>query len=75
MFFKSRESKRFGLGDLVYDEFYGSGLVIDFDKRFDDMEVNFLKEGRIWLTPISLKNLTIVSKGKDREKANILLTK
>ena len=33
MFFKSRESKRFDLGDLVYDEFYGSGLVIDFDKR------------------------------------------
>ena len=68
--FKSngRELKRFGLGDLVYDEYYGPGIVIDLDRRFDEMEVKFRKpENNVWLTTFSVKGLEIVSKAKDRE--------
>ena len=63
-----RELKRFTLGDLVYDEYYGTGVVIDLDQRFDEMEVKFRKpENNIWLTTFSVKSLEIVSKAKDRE--------
>jgi len=63
-----RELKRFTLGDLVYDEYYGTGVVIDLDRRFDEMEVKFRKpENNIWLTTFSVKSLEIVSKAKDRE--------
>ena len=52
------ELKRFDLGDLVYDEYYGTGVVIDLDRRFDEMEVKFRKpENNIWLTTFSVKNL------------------
>ena len=62
------ELKRFDLGDLVYDDYYGAGVVIDLDRRFDEMEVKFRKpENNIWLTAFSVKNLAIVSKAKDRE--------
>ena len=61
------ELKRFDLGDLVYDEYYGAGVVIDLDQRFDEMEVKFRKpENNIWLTTFSVKGLEIVSKAKDR---------
>ena len=64
------ELKRFDLGDLVYDEYYGTGVVIDLDRRFDEMEVKFRKpENNIWLTTFSVKNLEVVSKAKDREMA------
>ena len=63
------ELKRFALGDLVYDEYYGTGIVIDLDKKFNEMEVRFRKpENNIWLTPFSVKSLEIVSKAKDRQK-------
>ena len=63
------ELKRFALGDLVYDEYYGAGIVIDLDKKFNEMEVRFRKpENNIWLTPFSVKSLEIVSKAKDRQK-------
>jgi len=63
-----RELKRFTLGDLVYDEYYGTGGVSDLDRRFDEMEVKFRKpENNIWLTTFSVKSLEIVSKAKDRE--------
>jgi hypothetical protein len=63
------ELKRFALGDLVYDEYYGTGIVIDLDKKFNEMEVRFRKpENNIWLTPFSVKNLEMVSKAKDRQK-------
>ena len=63
-----KELRRFDLGDLVYDEYYGAGVVIDLDRRFDEMEVKFRKpENNIWLTPFSVKGLEIVSKAKDRE--------
>ena len=63
------ELKRFALGDLVYDEYYGTGIVIDLDKKFNEMEVRFRKpENNIWLTPFSVKNLEVVSKVKDRQK-------
>jgi hypothetical protein len=62
------EIKRFALGDLVYDDFYGTGVVIDLDKKFNEMEVQFHKpENNIWLTTFSVKNLEIVSKAADRE--------
>ena len=62
------ELKRFDLGDLVYDEYYGTGVVIDLDRRFDEMEVKFRKpENNIWLTTFSVKSLEIISKAKDRE--------
>ena len=61
------ELKRFDLGDLVYDEYYGTGVVIDLDRRFDEMEVKFRKpENNIWLTTFSVKSLEIISKAKDR---------
>ena len=64
------ELKRFDLGDLVYDDYYGAGVVIDLDRRFDEMEVKFRKpENNIWLTTFSVKNLEVVSKAKDREMA------
>ena len=59
--------KRFGLGDLVYDEYYGSGLVVDFDEKFDEMQVNF-KEGNEWLTSHSVRLLTLVSRAEDRKR-------
>ena len=63
-----RELKRFTLGDLVYDEYYGTGVVIDLDRRFDEMEVKFRQpENNVWLTTFSVKGLEIVSKAKDRE--------
>ena len=50
MLFRPRkEITRFGIGDLVYDEYYGRGVIVDFDERFDEMEVSF-KEGCEWLT-------------------------
>jgi len=62
------ELKRFDLGDLVYDEYYGTGVVIDLDRRFDEMEVKFRQpENNVWLTPFSVKSLEIVSKAKDRK--------
>jgi hypothetical protein len=62
------ELKRFTLGDLVYDEYYGAGVVIDLDRRFDEMEVKFRKpENNIWLTTFSVKSLEIISKAEDRE--------
>ena len=66
------ELKRFTLGDLVYDEYYGAGIVIDLDRKFDEMEVKFRKpENNIWLTTFSVKSLEIVSKAKDREALTI----
>ena len=66
---KRNELKRFALGDLVYDEYYGAGIVIDLDKKFNEMEVRFRKpENNIWLTPFSVKNLEVVSKAKDCQK-------
>ncbi len=63
------ELKRFDVGDLVYDEYYGTGLVVDLDRRFDEMMVRFQKpEDNIWLTPVTVRGLTIVSKRKDRER-------
>ena len=67
MLFRPRQIKRFGIGDLVYNEYYGSGLVVDFDERFDEMEVNF-KEGREWLTTNSVSGLSLISRAKDRKK-------
>lgn len=62
------ELKRFTLGDLVYDEYYGAGVVIDLDRRFDEMEVKFRQpENNIWLTTFSVKSLEIISKAEDRE--------
>ena len=62
------ELKRFTLGDLVYDEYYGAGVVIDLDRKFDEMEVKFRKpENNIWLTTFSVKSLEIISKAEDRE--------
>ena len=62
------ELKRFTLGDLVYDEYYGAGVVIDLDRRFDEMEVKFRKpENNIWLTTFSVKSLEIISKAEDRQ--------
>jgi len=68
--FKSngRELKRFALGDLVYDDYYGTGIVIDLDRRFNEMEVKFRKpENNVWLTTFSVKNLEIVSKAIESE--------
>jgi hypothetical protein len=66
------ELKRFDLGDLVYDDYYGTGIVIDLDRKFDEMEVKFRKpENNIWLTTFSVKSLEIVSKAKDREALTI----
>jgi hypothetical protein len=63
-----KELKRFDVGDLVYDDYYGTGLVIDLDRQFDEMMVRFQKpEDNIWLTPVTVRGLTIVSKRKDRE--------
>jgi len=68
MLFRPRQKiKRFGIGDLVYDEYYGSGIVVDFDERFDEMEVSF-KEGREWLTTHSISGLSLVSRAIDRQK-------
>ena len=62
------ELKRFTLGDLVYDEYYGTGVVIDLDRRFDEMEVKFRQpENNIWLTTFSVKSLEIISKAEDRQ--------
>ena len=62
------ELKRFTLGDQVYDEYYGPGIVIDLDRRFDEMEVKFRKpENNVWLTTFSVKNLEIVSKAIESE--------
>jgi len=64
-----KELRRFDLGDLVYDEYYGTGVVIDLDKKFDEMEVRFQKpEDNIWLTPISIQKLEVVSKAKHRKR-------
>ena len=65
-----KELKRFDVGDLVYDEYYGTGLVVDLDRRFDEMMVKFQKpEDNIWLTPVTVRELAIVSKRKDRENS------
>ena len=62
------ELKRFDLGDLVYDDYYGTGIVIELDRKFYEMEVKFRKpENNIWLTTFTVKSLEIVSKAKDRE--------
>jgi hypothetical protein len=62
------ELRRFDLGDLVYDDYYGTGIVIELDRKFDEMEVKFRKpENNIWLTTFTVKSLEIVSKAKDRE--------
>ena len=67
LFRPNQQIKRFGLGDLVYDEYYGSGIIVDFDEKFDEMEVNF-KEGREWLTTHSIMGLTLVSRAEDRKR-------
>ena len=69
MLFKSKghEIKRFNLGDLVYDEYYGSGLVVELDEKFDEMQVYF-REGAEWLTTHTVRNLEIVSTAQDRQK-------
>ena len=62
------ELKRFTLGDLVYDEYYGTGVVIDLDRKFDEMEVKFRQpENNVWLTTFSVKSLEIISKAEDRK--------
>jgi len=66
LFRPGKEIKRFGLGDLVYDEYYGSGVIVGFDERFDEMEVSF-KEGCEWLTTHTVRGLVCVSRAKDRE--------
>ncbi len=69
MLFRPRkEITRFGIGDLIYDEYYGRGVIVDFDERFDEMEVS-IKEGREWLTTHTINGISLVSRAKDREKA------
>lgn len=60
------ELRRFSIGDLVYEEYYGIGIVCALDRKFDEMYVNFHRpENSIWLTPFSIRNLTIMSKVKE----------
>jgi hypothetical protein len=68
MFRSRKETKRFKLGDLVYDEFFGRGIVIDLDERFDEMQVSFHAKVRetVWLTTNSVKLLEVVSKVIDQ---------
>ncbi len=59
------ELRRFSVGDLVYEEYYGIGIVCELDRKFDEMYVKFQRpEDSIWLTPFSIRNLTIMSKAK-----------
>lgn len=53
--------KRFRKGDLVYDDFYGSGIIIDTDVRFGELKVSF-KDERVWLTPVTVESLQLVSR-------------
>ncbi len=63
------ELKRFSVGDLVYDEFYGTGIVFELDLKFDEMQVRFHRpETNVWLTPKSVRSLTIISKARDRKR-------
>ena len=63
MLFKKRNKafKQFKKGDLVYDEYYGSGIIIDTDERFGELEVSF-KDERTWLTPPSVECLQLVGR-------------
>jgi len=58
---KNKTFKKFKKGDLVYDEYYGSGIIIDLDERFCELEVSF-KEERTWLTTMSIEKLQLVSR-------------
>ena len=58
---KNKSFKQFKKGDLVYDEYYGSGIIIDTDERFGELEVSF-REQRTWLTPPTIESLQLVSR-------------
>ena len=68
MLFKGLASvKNFCVGDLVYDSYYGHGVVIDISAHLGDMEVRFRKpDACIFLSPVAIKTLEVVSKAKHR---------
>lgn len=69
LFKNNGKVKNFNVGDLVFDEYYGAGVVIDLDESFGEMEVRFRKpDDCVWLTSWSLDNLQIVSKAKHRKR-------
>ncbi len=50
---KNKAFKKFRKGDLVYDEYYGSGIIIDTDERFCELEISF-KEEKKWAEFMSI---------------------
>jgi hypothetical protein len=70
MLFKGMAAvKNFRVGDLVYDPYYGAGVVIDLSDELGDMEVRFRKpEKCIFLSPITINTLEVISKAKHRKR-------
>ncbi len=58
---KNKAFKKFKKGDLVYDEYYGSGIIVDTDERFCELEISF-KEEKTWLSTPSVEKLQLVSR-------------
>jgi hypothetical protein len=58
---KADSFKKFKKGDLVYDLYYGSGIIVDTDERFGELEVRF-REELTWLTPPTVESLQLVSR-------------
>lgn len=67
LFKESASVKDFRVGDLVYDSYYGSGIVIDISAQLGDMAVRFRKpDACIFLSPITINTLEVISKAKHR---------
>lgn len=59
--------KNFRVGDLVYDSYYGPGVVIDISVQLGDMSVRFRKpDACIFLSPVAINTLEVISKAKHR---------
>jgi hypothetical protein len=66
------KSREYRVGDLVYDQFYGIGVVIIIDESLCDMEVRFRKpEKNIFMDANTVATLTVVSRAEHRSPHNL----
>jgi RNA polymerase-interacting CarD/CdnL/TRCF family regulator len=71
-FIGNHKTKNFRVGDLVYDQFHGVGVVIDICDQMCDMEIRFRRpEEVIFMNTDSLDMITVVSKATHRKPHNL----
>jgi hypothetical protein len=71
-FLNNHKVRNFHIGDLVYDEMYGTGIVIDICVQMCDMEIRFRHPEKIILMNTeSIDMLTIISEAAYRKPHNL----